>query len=223
MRPSPSIRQRLVRLLLFGNLGGAVLTFVYFREVDPIAGGIRLGGGEIAFFALGFSLLSVVAWIASARWMRPIAQAGLELPTRVADSMVRRRVLLTPAFIAVLTLLGWLAAGLVWGVLWPLLVGGLTLENALRQLFGIAFVGGTLVATTMFFGMERIWRAELPRILPAGDLSAVRAPRVRTRMLAALLLVSLMPMAVLSAAALMRAHACCRPMPQRPRPASSAT
>jgi len=94
MRPSPSIRQRLLRLLVFGNLGGAVLTFVYFREVDPIAEGIRMGGGEIAFFALGFSLLSVAGRIASARWMRPITQAGLELPTRVADSTVRRRVLL---------------------------------------------------------------------------------------------------------------------------------
>ena len=108
---------------MFGNLGGAVLTFVYFREVDPIAGGVRLGGGEMAFFALGFSLLSVVGRIASARWMRPITQAGLELPTRAEDSMVRRRVLLMPAFMALLTFTGWAAAGLLWGVLWPLLAG----------------------------------------------------------------------------------------------------
>ncbi len=209
MRPSPSIRQRLVRLLLFGNLGGAVLTFVYFREVDPIAGGIRLGGGEIAFFALGFSLLSVVAWIASARWMRPIAQAGLELPTRVADSMVRRRVLLTPAFMALLTFTGWAAAGLLWGVLWPLLAERFELEAALRQLFGITFVSGIFVAAGMFFGVERIWRAELPRFFPAGDLSAARVPRlsVRPRMLAVLLIVTLLPMAVLAVAALTRAQA----------------
>jgi len=209
MRPSPSIRQRLLRLLVFGNLGGAVLTFVYFREVDPIAEGIRMGGGEIAFFALGFSLLSVAGRIASARWMRPITQAGLELPTRVADSMVRRRVLLMPAFMALLTFTGWAAAGLIWGVLWPVLVGSFALEAALRQLFGITFVSGIFVAAGMFFGVERIWRAELPRFFPAGDISAARAPRlrVRPRMLAVLLIVSLLPLAVLAVAALTRAQA----------------
>ena len=109
---------------------------------------------------------------------------------------------------ALLTFTGWATAGLLWGVLWPLLAGSFALEAALRQLFGITFVSGIFVAAAMFFGVERIWRAELPRFFPAGDLSAAGAPRlrVRPRMLAVLLIVSLLPMAVLAVAALTRAQ-----------------
>jgi len=209
MHPSSSIRQRLTKLLVLGNLGGAILTFVYFHEVDPIAGGIEIGAAELGFFAFGFSLLSVAARIASARWMRPIRHVEGAAPDRPQDSVVRRRALLMPAFMAFLTFIGWATAGLLWGVLWPLLAGSFALEPALRQLFGITFVSGTFVAACMFFGVERIWRAELPRFFPAGDLSAAQAPRlrVRPRMLAVLLIVSLLPMAVLAVAALARAQA----------------
>ena len=209
MRASPSARQRLVRLLVLGNLGGAVLTFVYFHEVDPIKSGVRFGGAELAFFVLGFGLLSVVGRLASARWMRPVTQAEGEPATRGMDAVARRRALLMPAFMALLTFSGWAAAGLLWGVLWPLLNGSFVLESALRQLFGITFVSGIFVAAGMFFGVERIWRGELPRFFPAGDLSSARAPRlrVRARMLAVLLVVGLLPMAVLAVAALTRAQA----------------
>src|SRR5689334_5467197 len=209
MQASPSIRQRMVMLVLLGNFGGAVLTFIYFHEVDPVAGGIDIGAAELAFFAFGFSLLSVVAQLASSRWMRPINQARIESPARADAGVARRRALLMPAFMALLTFTGWAAAGLLWGVLWPLLAGTFALEPALRQLFGITFVSGIFVAACMFFGVERIWRAELPRFFPAGDLSAARAPplRVRPRMLAVLLIVSLLPMAVLAIAALTRAQA----------------
>ena len=209
MQASASLRRRLVRLVVLGNLGGAVLTFLYFREVDPIAGGARLGAAELTFFVVGFSLLAVAGRVTSALWMRPVAQAGLQPPTPAQEAIARRRVLLMPAFMALLTFTGWAAAGLLWGVLWPLLAGVFVLESALRQLFGITFVSGTFTATAMFFGVERLWRTELPRFFPAGDLSAARAPRlrVRTRMLAVLLIVSLLPLAVLAAAALARAQA----------------
>ncbi|CAN7757944.1 adenylate/guanylate cyclase domain-containing protein [Variovorax sp. LjRoot290] len=68
---------------------------------------------------------------------------------------------------------------------------------------------GTFVAAIVFFGSERLMRDELPRLIPGGELSAVRAPRmrVRTRMLVAFLLLGLLPLAVLSMAALTRADA----------------
>jgi class 3 adenylate cyclase len=52
-------------------------------------------------------------------------------------------------------------------------------------------------------------RHDLPRLIPSGELSAVQVPRlrVRTRMLAAFLLLGLLPLAVLSVAALTRADA----------------
>ena len=64
-------------------------------------------------------------------------------------------------------------------------------------------MSGTVVTAIIFFGTERIWRGELPRLFPRGDLSAVQGPRlnVRARMVAVFLLMSLVPMAVLSAAA----------------------
>lgn len=204
-------RLRLLSLAVFGNLGGAVLSFMYFHEVDPSAshGVAAISGSELVFFVLGFALLSIAFRMASVRWMRPLNDLTNAPQPDAAGDTARRRALLTPAFFALMTFVGWLAAGFVWGVLWPLLAGDFALENALRQVFGITFVGGTFVATSIFFGAERIWRAELPRFFPAGDLSVAKAPRlrVRTRMLTVLLLVSLLPLAVLSVAALTRAHA----------------
>jgi hypothetical protein len=68
---------------------------------------------------------------------------------------------------------------------------------------------GTFVAAIVFFGSERLMRDELVRLIPGGELSAVRAPRmrVRTRMLVAFLLLGLLPLAVLSMAALTCADA----------------
>src|SRR5947209_15821544 len=106
MQAAWSIRQRLVALVLLGNLGGAVLSFIYFHEVDPIAGGIDIGAAELAFFAACFSLLSVVAQFASSHWMRPINEARAQTPGRAAGDVARRRALLMPAFMAVLTLTG---------------------------------------------------------------------------------------------------------------------
>ena len=76
-------------------------------------------------------------------------------------------------------------------------------------MFGITFVAGPFVAAIVFFGSERLMRYDLPRLFPSGELSAVPVPRlrVRTRVLAAFLLLGLLPLAVLSVAALTRADA----------------
>ena len=73
----------------------------------------------------------------------------------------------------------------------------------------MVFVAGPIVAAIVFFSVERIWREQLPRLFPQGDLSAVPGPRlsVRARMVAMFLLMSLVPIAVLSVAALTRANA----------------
>ena len=109
MQPSLSLRRPLVRLMVLGNLGGAVLTFIYFREVDPIAGRVEIGPAELLFFVLGFTLLSVVGRLASGRWMRPLLQREAD-PTGPWSPLARRRALLMPAFMALLTFSGWAAA-----------------------------------------------------------------------------------------------------------------
>jgi len=45
-----SFRARMLILTLLGNLGGAVLMFLYFHEVDPkaVSGRVATTGAEIA-------------------------------------------------------------------------------------------------------------------------------------------------------------------------------
>jgi hypothetical protein len=211
MTSALSLRARSIRLSLVGNFGGALLSFLYFRQIDITASRVTppVGASERLIFLAGFALLWGLLAAASARWRRPLeATAGAPLPGAAGD-VARRRALQMPAYLALLTWAGWLAAGLLWGALVPMLSGGIPVGTALRVVFGIGCVGGTFVAASMFFGIERIWRSELPRWFPDGDLSAAGVPglRVRQRLLAVLLLVSGLPLTVLAVAALTRAHA----------------
>jgi len=202
---------RMMRLTVLGNLAGAVLSFVYFRFLDPSAHeGVRpVRAAEMLFFVVGFGLLSCIGYLIGSRWTEVVRLTQAAPPAGAEGDEIRRRALLMPVFFALLSYSGWIAASLIWGVLWPLLAGDFTLLRAVRQIFGMTFVAGTIVAAIVFFGTERIWREELPRLFPAGDLSTVRVRplRVRTRMVAVFLLMSLVPMAVLSVAALTRANA----------------
>lgn len=208
-RLSMSVRLRGLNLL--AHLGGALLTVVYFHEVDPtaVAGGVPVVGAEIAYFVLAFGLLYAILKRVSTRWLAPLTQAGPVLPPGPAGGTARRRALMLPAFLALMSGGGWVAAAFIWGVFWPLLTGDFDPGRALRQMFGIAFVAGPFVTAIVFFGSERLMRHEMTRLFPSGELSAVQVPRlrVRTRMLAAFLLLGLLPLAVLSMAALTRADA----------------
>ena len=207
----PSFRAWLQGLMVLGNLGGAVLTFLYFHYVDPMAvsGGVATAGAEIAYFVIAFGLLSVIGRYLAKRWLAPLTQAGTVLPPGPTGDTARRRALQLPAFVALASGGGWVTAAFIWGLFWPLLTGDLDLGRALRQMFGITFVAGPFVMAVVFFGGERLMRHELPRLFPSGELSAVQVPRlrVRTRMLAAFLLLGLLPLAVLSVATLTRADA----------------
>jgi adenylate cyclase len=198
----------MVLTTLAANLGGALLTFVYFRYLDPSAldGTAPVGAPELAYFVIAFALLFGIGRAIATRWSRPVVGAQGALPS---DGVLRRRALQVPAFFALVSLAGWMVAALVWGVLWPLLAGTFQWSAALRQMFGMVFIVGIVIATIVFFGIERIWRGELPRLFPAGDLEAADAPRlsVRARLLAAFLLTGLVPLAAMAVAALIRARA----------------
>lgn len=202
---------RLNRMTIAGNLAGALLSFAYFNFLDPSAheGTPALGTAVWAFFVVSFALLAIIGRTLGVRWSRPIIEIGGALPAGPGGDELRRRALLIPGYFALLSFAGWLAAALIWSVLWPLMIGAFTPMRALRQGFGMAFVAGPIVAAIVFFSVERMWREQLPRLFPLGDLSAVPGPRlrVRTRMVAMFLLMSLVPIAVLSVAALTRANA----------------
>jgi len=195
-----------------GNLLGAIVAFVYFRVVDHAAS--RLPPVRWIDIVVSIILFALLVWSGvriSGPWTRPlsrVAELGT-LPPAEAD-LVRRRALMFPYFLAGLSFLGWTLAGLIWGVLWPLLAGDFTPLHSLRQLFGTTVIAGGTTVAFIFFASEYHWRRRLPEFFPGGDLSAVkRVPRltVRVRLLAILLLIGLVPLAMLGMLAYTRAVA----------------
>jgi len=212
--PAPTKVPVRLRLLIFSvlcNFAGGLLSFAYFRTIDPAAtsGVPPVRGSELGVFMVVFVLIFAVGRVTSRRWMRPVTTTVGAPPAGAPGDVARRRALLVPAFIAATSWAGWAGAGLLWGTLLPVVTRSFDVGEGLRVAFGITFIGGSFVAVIIFLGAERIWRAELARFFPKGDLSAARAPRlrVRTRMLAVLLLVGLLPLAVLAMAAVTRANA----------------
>ncbi len=200
--------RRMFLTMLLGNLGGALLTFVYFRFLDPAAheGANPPQLAEVFYFLGAFSLLLLTGRVVSRRWSRLVIRATGPLPDDVDSAVLRRRAVMVPAFLAGLTFSGWVVAALVWGVIWPWIAGTLTWGSSLRQGFGIVFVAGAMVALFIFLASERLWRERLPILFPSGDLAATGARhlRVRTRMVVVFLMMSIVPMLVLSIATVVR-------------------
>lgn len=202
---------RLVLTMLLGNLGGALVTFAYFRFLDPSAldGVAPMRWAEGLYFLVAFTALFAAGRIAASRWLGPLVRHPGPLPAGPEAATLRRRAVLVPVFFATLTYCGWWLSALIWGVGWPLLAGHFHPASALRQSFGIIVVSGTLVSVFIFLATEHQWRRRLPQLLPDGNLSATGAPRlpVRRRLLVLLLLISVMPLAVQSVATVVRANA----------------
>jgi class 3 adenylate cyclase len=196
---------RITAVTFVANLLGAVLTFCYFRFIDyetsPRAGSVR--AGEIVYFIAGMTVLGILAVILSRRWGRPLRH-----PDAYSAAVVQRRALLVPHAIAGVTALGWVLAGLIWGVLWQLLAGDVTLAHVLRRVFGITVISGTVTTAFVFLATERHWRRALPAFLrDVGSTAASGAVRVsvHARLLVTSLLVSLVPLSVLGVTSYTRA------------------
>src|SRR6266542_355381 len=195
---------------LLGNLFGALLTWFYFRFVDYTAAQFQaqISRGEIVYFVLGFAALVEVGRAWGSRWARPLERAD---PTAGAGTaLVRRRAILVPYVFAALSFGGWILAGLVWGVLYPILWGIFSPARSLRSVFGITCVAGTVTAALIFFAVEHQWRRVLPAFFPGGDLSAVPRVlrlRVRVRLLVIFLVLSVIPLSLLGVLAYTRAAA----------------
>jgi adenylate cyclase len=200
---------RVLTISLPANLLGAVVTFAYFRYVDPSAftGTPRPGLGEILYFVVFLGALLALGYWLGDRWSRPL-RAGPPPPGPEGDE-VRRRAIQLPWAIALIHVMGWTLAGLIWGVLWPLLAGVYEPAQALRTVFGITVIAGSAATAFIFFAVERQWRRRLPAFFPEGGLTQVRgAPRlpVRMRLLVIFLLVSVIPVSVLGMLARNRAR-----------------
>lgn len=199
---------RLFLTLLLANLGGAVVIFVHFRLFDPAAldGVAPLGVAEVSIFLAAFLALLMAGRMVAKHWSRRVIRASGALPAGPEGAQLRRRAVMVPAFLALISLSGWFLAALFWGFLLPLLTGTFSIGSALRQGFAMVFVAGSMVMTVVFLGTERIWRERLPVLFPAGDLATTGARRlsVRNRMRAVFLLMSIVPMLLLTVSTLVR-------------------
>ena len=191
----------------FGNLFGAVVTFSYFTFIDPRSGGDPVGtGANVAFFLVGYAALAALGAVLANRWRPPSLEDGVD----VDDPNVRRRALSMPFRMAGVTALGWCLAGVLWGVVWPAFSDKLVWARALRVMFGITLVGGSITTAFTFFAVERLWRRQLPHYFPRGDLSVVTGVprvRVRTRLLLVFVFVGLLPLLLMGRRAYRVAHA----------------
>ena len=183
--------------MVLANLFGAIVTFCYFRFIDPVGAttGPRPGAFELTYAIVGFTLIMVAGRAWTNRWLRPLHEAP------GADSaLVRRRAVAVPFIVAAITMTGWVAAGVVWGILWPLTSGQFSLVGAGRVFFAIACVAGTLATAFIFFAVERRWRHVLPTFFPDGDISSVAGVirlSVRARLLIIFFVVGVVPLSIL--------------------------
>jgi adenylate cyclase len=178
--------------------------------------GIRADTGRIEIVYIVYSVLAFVLLVGTGywlgrRWTRPLAEfRGTGDGGAPPSPAVRRRAFLVPFAIGGLTFLGWVLAGVIWGIVWPLVLGTFSWPAALRAMFGITCVSGTVTATFSFLSAERRWRRMLPTYFAEGGVA--RAPGmarlpVRSRLLIVFLVISVLPVSVLGVVSYTRAVA----------------
>src|SRR5215468_11495990 len=194
-----------------GNLLGAILTFFYFRVVDPevTAASGAVSARDVALSVAAYVALVAVAYPLGKRWLSPLLTPPRD--EAAADPLVRRRALQVPWVFACLTLAGWILAGIIWGFVWPSVAAGrFELRLSLRLFFGITVLAGSVATVFAFLAAEHYWRRAMPVFFPRGDVSRVPGARrlpVRFRLLGISLLISVIPLAILGTLAYNRAQA----------------
>jgi adenylate cyclase len=218
---APPLPWRSLRLAIFlGSFLGAVLSFFYFRVVDPevaaAAGAVRITDVVVSLAAFG--ALAGIGYVLGRRWLDPLVSALISEET-ARDPLIRHRALLVPYAFASLTLAGWVLAGVIWGVIWPTVTGGgFDPRLSLRLFFGITVIAGTVATVFSFLAAEHYWRRAMPVFFPHGDVSlvpsALRLP-VGFRLLGIFLLISIIPLTLLGTLAYNRVQALLHVDPQR--------
>jgi hypothetical protein len=70
--------KRMPWILIVGNLVGALLTFAYFRVIDPgpAPAAQRVGSWELGYFAVGMGALLAVGTVWVHAWTKPLFRPG---------------------------------------------------------------------------------------------------------------------------------------------------
>jgi voltage-gated potassium channel Kch len=203
------------------NALGALLTFFYFAYVGP---GMESGGPQIQhymYFVAATALLFAITIILNARWSRPLdlftkGSSKIEdLDQDLAEEVKRKALNLVPVA-AGTTFLAWIMAGFLFGLVQPAVLQSffgieeMSIAEGLHMFMGITCVGGTITSVFVFFSSERVWRMEIARFFPRGELGEVEGAlklNVRARLLIVFLMISLVPLILIGGGSYVRASA----------------
>ncbi|MEB2283282.1 MAG: HAMP domain-containing protein [Myxococcales bacterium] len=191
--------------VLPANLAGAVLVYLYFNFVDPLAPVADAGaydGQGLAVFVLVVAAVLGASVYLSARWVGPLAhwrrrlRAGADAAT--VPVAIRRRLLNAPLANTILTQASWTCAGIVY-LLYLRVVTGLPPSEVVRIMSVLAFIAGPLAAALAFLASELHLRRQVPLFFPDGRLE--RAGVLRVPILARLggtfVITSILPLALM--------------------------
>jgi signal transduction histidine kinase/DNA-binding response OmpR family regulator/HPt (histidine-containing phosphotransfer) domain-containing protein len=212
------INRQIQIISLVANVGGGLITFLYFALADPIPT-VRPQEREafvstmiVTLLILGImmAIFVIISQIWSRRRFRQIThwQHRLEngaTPADVPVEIQRQFINYIPQN-TVINFVFWLLAGLFWsGMSLP----GNNLAYTLRTFIGITGVGGVLATAVYYFASDWIWRSNISLFIPAGNLQKVGGFRlsIRNRLLIVFLLIGLWPSALLVKLSLERAQA----------------
>jgi len=215
---------KLTILTVLGNMIGAVLTFLYFMYINT--GDFEQSQDSpplyyMIYFIIGTGFIFAVITFIIKRWSRPLydfLESGAplsDLDSGSAKRIQRIALNMVPAM-AGGSLSGWFMAAFIFGMLMPVVMTlffgfpATSLVESMRSIFGIFFVGGSITVLFIYFSTENLWRKTMPKFFPDGDLSRVRGVfklKVKTRLLVVFLIISLVPLTVLSVSAFTKASA----------------
>lgn len=208
-------KRRLLWTLLIANFSGALLTVGYFRFLHPaqvdhsVLHSDLVSVSELLFFAAAFSMLALVGLATASRWALRAGKFDEPLPNTADNRSLRQWALRVPANLTLISLFGWFTGALIWAWAWPTFTGTFALADAVRHAVGLIFVMGPVVAIYIFLATERHWREQLPWLMPDGELTGLCAPRlgVHLRLTILFIMLSLLPILILSIATIARAEA----------------
>ena len=195
---SSALRRRLGSSPIPANLAGAIVVYLYFTFVDPLAANPsrEMLRPFLVFLAVTTTLLTA-NWYVGSRFLAPLTawrrQLRLGADARRVPDNIRRRALNAPLVNAVLSAAGWMLAGIFYVpyLAWT----GVPLSETARTFVGIVLIGGPITSALAFLLAEFHWRQEIPVFFPYGRIERAGAFRVPilARLAGTFLVTSVMP------------------------------
>jgi adenylate cyclase len=170
--------------VLPANLAGAVLVYLYFNFVDPLAqaepGVYDPAERLVVFLIVSTVILSGNVYL-SARWFGPLARWRHRLrdgaDANAVPATIRRRVLNAPLANTVLTQAGWTLAG-VFYLVYLHAVAKLAPSEVGRITAALILVAGPLTSALTFLASEFYLRRQVPVFFPDGRIEREGVLRV---------------------------------------------